>query len=139
MTPPAPNERRSILLAGVGGQGVLTAAQIIGRAALAAGLDGMVGQLHGMSQRGGSVEASVVIGAGKSAFIRDRGADAVLGFEPLEALRVSPRVAPHARVVVNTGRIVPFSIVKGGGEYPPLGEILERLGAAAGSVRTIDG
>ncbi len=60
--------RTKVLLVGVGGQGVLTAAQILGGAAHHAGLDVVVGQLHGMSQRGGSVECSVLIGPGKSSF-----------------------------------------------------------------------
>ncbi|MFH1130352.1 MAG: 2-oxoacid:acceptor oxidoreductase family protein, partial [Pseudomonadota bacterium] len=85
--------RIKVLIVGVGGQGVLTAAKMLGDAALHAGFGVTVGQLHGMSQRGGSVEAGVLIGEGESSFIEEGAADIVLGFEPLEVLRALPKMS----------------------------------------------
>lgn len=133
------NGRRKILLVGVGGQGVLTAARMLGDATLHAGHEVMVGQLHGMAQRGGSVEGSVLIGQGKSAFIERRGADVVLGFEPLETLRALPKMSSRTKVVVNLGRVVPFPLSMQGEAYPDLDQILADLRAAAPSLLAVDG
>ena len=127
-----------LLVVGVGGQGVLTVARMLGDAALAAGLDVVVGQLHGMAQRGGSVEAPVLIGASvRAAFVEQ--ADLVLGFEPLETLRALPRMTGETRVVLNTRRLVPFPLAMQGLPYPDLDRILAQLRAVAAHVLTVDG
>ena len=78
----------NILIAGVGGQGVLTLAEIIAKAALADNLNVRVGEIHGMAQRGGHVVCTVRIGDNVFGPIIDSGtADLVIGFEPLETLR----------------------------------------------------
>lgn len=133
------NGRRKILLVGVGGQGVLTAARMLGDATLHAGHEVMVGQLHGMAQRGGSVEGSVLIGRGESAFVERGGADVVLGFEPLETLRALPRMSSRTRVVVNLGRVVPFPLSMQGEAYPDLEQILDDLRAVTCDLITLDG
>jgi indolepyruvate ferredoxin oxidoreductase beta subunit len=130
--------RFEALIVGVGGQGVLTAAQILGAAAHAAGLPVVVGQLHGMSQRGGSVQCSVIIGAAESSFNRET-VDALIAYEPLEALRALPRVGAHTRVLVNLGSIVPFGVRVGTEQYPPPREIVARLASVAKSVHSVDG
>ena len=136
----SPAERRfKLLVVGVGGQGVLTAARFLGDAALASGLPVMVGQLHGMSQRGGSVECSVLIGPGDSTFIGDAEADVVLGLEPLEVLRALPKLADHTRVVVNLGNIVPFSLAVAGETYPEIDGILDQIRSVTKQVFPIDG
>ena len=132
-------DRTKILVVGVGGQGVLTVARMLGDAALAAGLDVRVGQLHGMAQRGGSVEALVLLGPGKSTFIGDGEADVVLGLEPLETLRALPRMSPRTCVVLNSGRVVPFTMVRDGTQYPPLEKILDRIRAVAPQPHVVDG
>jgi len=131
-------ERSRLLLTGVGGQGVLTAAKILGDAVHAAGLPVVVGQLHGMSQRGGSVECSVLIGEGASSFITG-GADLVIGFEPLETLRVLPQMGAHTRVIMNEGTIVPYAIAGAGHEYPPISEITASLREVVREVLLFDG
>jgi indolepyruvate ferredoxin oxidoreductase beta subunit len=133
------NGRRKILLVGVGGQGVLTAARMLGDATLHAGHEVMVGQLHGMAQRGGSVEGSVLIGEGESAFVERGGADVVLGFEPLETLRALPRMSSRTKVVVNLGRVVPFPLSMQGEAYPDLDLILDDLRAVTPDLITLDG
>jgi len=140
VSPPAAGprpERCRILLVGVGGQGVLTAAGILGEAALLAGVPVSVGQLHGMSQRGGSVQATVVLGGGSS-FIEAGEADVVLAFEPLEALRAKATMSRRTLLVVSLERVVPFTLAQQGREYPPLEDVLAELRAAAGEVVPVD-
>lgn len=128
----------SILLAGVGGQGVLTAASVIADAAHHAGLAVHAGQLHGMSQRSGSVESSVILGAAATSFIAPAGADIVLGFEPLETLRALPQASHRAQVVMNTARLAPSAFALAGCMYPPVAEIADRIGRAVGTLDLLD-
>ena len=126
-----------VLAVGVGGQGVLTLARLLGDAALAQGLQVRVGQLHGMAQRGGSVEALALLGPGQSTFIGDGEADVVVGLEPLEALRALPRISGTTRVLVSAGQVTPFSMVRQGQTYPPLDEVLAPLRARAAQVQLV--
>jgi indolepyruvate ferredoxin oxidoreductase beta subunit len=131
--------RTKILFVGVGGQGVLTAARMLGEAALAAGIEPMVGQLHGMAQRGGSVEASVLLGPGESAFIEAGGADVLVGLEPMEALRALPRLSGRSQVVVNRGAVVPFPLSMRGEAYPDLDAIADQIRAVAPQTLQVEG
>jgi len=128
-----------ILLAGVGGQGVLTASQIIGNAAQAADLPVVVGQLHGMSQRGGTVTCSVVIQGGDNAAIADGEADILIGFEPLEAYRSLPQLRADSRVLFNTGTIVPFELTRTGAPYPDIDDLTEELRDHCEALIPVDG
>jgi len=132
-------KRLKLLVVGVGGQGALTAARFLGEAALATGMDVNVGQLHGMSQRGGSVECPVLLGPGQSSHIGRGEADVLLGLEPLEVKRALAYVSARTQVVVNLGKIVPFSLAIQGKEYPPLDNILEQVRQVAAAVFEIDG
>jgi indolepyruvate ferredoxin oxidoreductase beta subunit len=127
------------LLVGVGGQGVLTAARVLGTAAHAAGLPVVVGQLHGMSQRGGSIECTVKLGSDESTVIGPGEADVVVAFEPLEALRAVPLMRADTRVLTSLTAIVPFELARTGVAYPPIEAILDDLRAAAAEVVPIDG
>jgi|GEM_PF-101604 len=131
--------RFTVILVGVGGQGVLTAADILGRAAHAAGLPVMVGQLHGMTQRGGAVECSVLVGRGSSSHIGLGSADVLVAFEPIEAERAIPYLGPHTRTLINRGQIVPFETTRAKGSYPQLDDILQTVQAVSPFVSTIDG
>jgi indolepyruvate ferredoxin oxidoreductase beta subunit len=127
-----------LLIVGVGGQGVLTVARVLGDAAVRAGLEVVVGQLHGMAQRGGSVEATVLLGRGvHSSFVEQ--ADVVLGFEPLEVLRAVPRITALTRVVINRGRLVPFPLSMAGEPYPDVDGIVRRVREASPRVLEVDG
>lgn len=126
-------------MAGVGGQGVLSTARLLGRAATKAGLDVRVGQIYGLSQRGGSVEATVRIGPVGTAFISTAEADVVLGFEPLEAERILPRMSAATTVLVNKTPIVPTSLTLDRSAYPDLSSIVDEIGAVAGVVHVVDG
>jgi len=127
-----------LLVTGVGGQGVLTAARLVGNAAMAAGADARVGQLHGLSQRGGEVEASVLIGPGQTGFISREQADVVLAFEPLEAERALPRMSANTVVVINTTPVVPFSLTQSGKPYPPIPSIVQSIRSVTDCVRLIE-
>jgi indolepyruvate ferredoxin oxidoreductase beta subunit len=130
--------RHEALLVGVGGQGVLTLAQIVAAAAHASGVSVVVGQLHGMSQRGGSVSCSACFGPGESSFLSDDGADAVIACEPLEALRAAAHLHPErTRVVMNTATISAFELVQRC-PYPSLDEITMELRSRAASVVAFD-
>ncbi len=131
--------RFKLLIVGVGGQGVLTASKFLGEAAFSAGLPVSVGQLHGMAQRGGSVECSVLIGPGKSSFIRESGADAVIGLEPLEVVRSLSKLSKQTKAVINLGQVVPFSLAIKEEAYPPLDGVLERIRAVAPAMYQVDG
>ncbi|MBW2527955.1 MAG: indolepyruvate oxidoreductase subunit beta [Deltaproteobacteria bacterium] len=139
MSAPSSAEPLRILVVGVGGQGVLTIARFLGEAALSVELDVRLGQLHGMSQRGGSVEATVLLGPGSSSFIGPGEADVVLGLEPLEALRARPRMSRATRVVVNLGRVVPYPLAMQGRPYPPLEGVLAEIRDVCGRLVEIDG
>lgn len=127
-----------LLLVGVGGQGVLTVARIVGDAALRAGLEVTVGALHGMAQRGGSVEATLLVGDRvRSSFIEQ--ADVVLGFEPMEALRALPRITERTRVVVNLAPVVPFPLSMQGLPYPAVEGMLDTIRSVTPHLTPVDG
>ena len=127
-----------MLLVGAGGQGVLTAARMLGDAAHGAGLPVVVGQLHGMSQRGGSVQCTVLLGCGRSSFLTG-GADVVVGFEPLEVLRVRDQLRASTHVLINRGAMVPYGLSKAGRAYPPFADIVAELEGFTRKVTVVDG
>lgn len=116
-----------IFFAGVGGQGTLLATRLVGEAALAAGLPVSMSEIHGMAQRGGVVESTIVVGSLASPMISDAEADVLLAFEPLEGLRALPRCHADSLVVVNSVPIIPFTVAAGQGDYPQLDEIYRRI------------
>ncbi|MBI4700273.1 MAG: indolepyruvate oxidoreductase subunit beta, partial [Deltaproteobacteria bacterium] len=127
-----------VLFAGVGGQGVLTAARLLGEAALSAGLEARVGALHGMAQRGGSVEATVVIGPGYSSFIARGAADVAVGLEPIELCRARPKLSPRTVALVSLGRVPPYTLALQGKPYPDLECLLASLRSSVERLVEID-
>jgi len=132
------NERLSILLVGVGGQGVLGTGRRLGEAASHAGLVTTVAALHGMSQRGGSVECSVLLGPGHGSFPIPGGVDVVVAFEPLEALRVLERTSERTRVILSTATVAPSSLARSGKSYPDVGGIVAELRRRVSNVVVLD-
>jgi len=118
-----------IVLAGVGGQGILTIAAIVGQAAVNQGLNVKQSEVHGMSQRGGSVVAHLRLDSEpiKSDLIALGTADVVLAMEPMEALRNLEFLSADGVLISNATAIINI------GEYPPLPEILSTLGRHANS------
>ena len=110
----------NILIAGVGGQGILLAGDVIGLAAQLAGLQVKASEVHGMSQRGGSVVSEVRFGAEVfSPLIPPPGADFLLAFELLEGARGLAHLRPGGTAIVNRQRILPASVTYGAQQYPP--------------------
>lgn len=129
---------RRLLFVGVGGQGVLSAGRWVGDAAHGAGLGVVVGQRHGLSQRGGSVQASVVIGGARDPEIPDGMADVLVALEPLEGARLIAKVSKRTTVLANTRPILPISLQSLRRPYPPLSALLDPLREAAGSLIASD-
>lgn len=113
-----------IVFAGTGGQGVITAARLLTSFFAHRGNQVVSGQLHGMAQRGGAVQASVMIDCGMSPVIPAGAADCVVGFEPVETVRSLPYMSARTIVFMNTTPIVPYVITQqavrgqGNGGYP---------------------
>ncbi|MEM3788672.1 MAG: indolepyruvate oxidoreductase subunit beta [Candidatus Bathyarchaeia archaeon] len=118
----------NIVLAGVGGQGLLLAAEVLGTAAVKDGLNVRVGEIHGMAQRGGAVLCTVRIGENVlSPLIVDGRADILLGFEPLETLRNVQCASEKTLIIMGDEEILPPGLTLKGESYPRLEEILEKL------------
>ena len=126
------NQRLRIYLTGVGGQGTLTATTLLSRTALDQGLQVVSGEIHGMAQRGGVVESSVLIGGWQSPSIYSGEADVILGFEPLETLRALPYLAAGGIVLSSTDFVPPPSVNMGTASLPDIEDIKHQVRAAAG-------
>ena len=112
-------ETKSIMIVGVGGQGTLLASRILGNAVISEGYDVKVSEVHGMSQRGGSVVTYVKYGDKVFSPIIDRGeADMILAFEKLEAARALPYLKEGGTVILNDREIAPMPVITGAAEYP---------------------
>lgn len=117
---------KNIMIVGVGGQGTLLTSRIIGKAALCAGLDVKISEVHGMAQRGGSVVTFVRFGDKVCEPVVEEGqADVIIAFERLEALRYAHFLKKDGTLIVNDARIDPMTVVIGAKEYPE--NILEKL------------
>lgn len=111
--------QKNIMIVGVGGQGTLLASRILGNVIIGQGFDVKVSEVHGMSQRGGSVVTYVKYGESVSAPIIDNGeADVILAFERLEAMRALPFLKEGGTIIVNDRAIDPMPVITGAAEYP---------------------
>ena len=118
----------NVLIVGVGGQGTLLASRVLGAWADIAGKDCKLSEVHGMSQRGGSVVTHVRIGSDIAAPIVSPGeADFVMAFEKLEALRFAYYLKPEGTILINDQEIMPMPVITGAAEYPE--DIYGRLAA----------
>ena len=112
-------ETKNIMIVGVGGQGSLLASKLLGRLLLTKGYDIKVSEVHGMSQRGGSVVTYVRFGDKVYSPIIDKGeADYIVSFELLEAARYTEYLKPDGKIVTNTQQINPMPVITGAAEYP---------------------
>lgn len=124
------NMVKNIMIVGVGGQGALLASKTLGKVLLDAGYDVKVSEVHGMSQRGGSVVTYVRYGDKVYSPIIDKGeADFIVSFEMLEAARYVDYLKKDGQIVVNTQQIDPMPVITGAAKYP---ENLEKTMQAAG-------
>jgi indolepyruvate ferredoxin oxidoreductase beta subunit len=118
----------NIVLAGVGGQGTLLAAEVIGSAAVRDGLNVRVSEIHGMAQRGGAVVSNVRIGEGVLAStVLEGQADVLLGFEPLETVRNLKSESEKTLVIMNTQQIPPTQLAAKNTEYPSVEDVLAKI------------
>ena len=109
----------NVLICGVGGQGVILASDILADVALKNNYDVKKAEVHGMSQRGGSVVTHVKFAEKvNSPLIRKGEADVLMSFEPLESLRYLDFLSPHALVIINEHKIVPPTLTLGKSKYP---------------------
>jgi len=118
----------NVAITGVGGQGVLTLAEILAKAALQCDLNVRVGEIHGMAQRGGHVVCTVRIGVNAKGPIVDSGSAHVLvGFEPIETLREIQLVRKDGCVLMSSHVQYPVAVSMGKAEYPSHDEIIKRM------------
>ena len=132
----------NFLLVGVGGQGILTASDVVAEVGLAIGLDAKKSEVHGFSQRGGVVESHVRWGPAVASPLAEKGTvDTLLAFETLEAARWIDWLRPGGTVLVNRQRIVPMSVSAGDAAYPGDEAIRAALAqrARAGRVTFVEG
>ncbi len=133
-----------IVFAGTGGQGVVTAARILTDFFSTRGNQVVSGQLHGMAQRGGSVQASVMIDCGISPVIPAGAADCVVGFEPVETVRALPFMSQTTTVFMNTTPVVPYvlsqQVVRGKSDakYPSQESLEKNILAASSNLLAFD-
>ncbi len=121
---------KNIMIVGVGGQGTLLASKLLGKLLLTKGYDVKVSEVHGMSQRGGSVVTYVRYGDKVYSPIIDKGeSDFILSFEILEAARWTEYLAPDGVILTNTQQVNPMPVITGAAEYPAeLEEKIKALG-----------
>jgi len=118
----------NIVLTGVGGQGILLAAEILGTAALKESLNVRVSEIHGMAQRGGAVVSNVRIGENILApTFLDGKADVLLGFEPLETLRNLNLASEKTTIIMSDERITPTELTAKMVDYPSLKKIIDKI------------
>lgn len=132
------NKVTNILLAGVGGQGTLLASEVLSEALMLGGYDVKKSEVHGMSQRGGSVTSHVRFGAKVySPLIPEGEADLLFGFELLETLRCLPMLHPGGAVIANDLKIMPAPVAMGQEIYPV--DIPSRILQAFPDSRVVNG
>jgi len=130
-------DTKNVMIVGVGGQGSLLASKLLGRLLLSKGYDIKVSEVHGMSQRGGSVVTYVRFGEKVYSPVIDKGqADYIVSFELLEAARWTEFLKPGGKIIVNTQQINPMPVIIGAAEYPE--NLVEKMVAAGLDVDALD-
>lgn len=128
---------KNIMIVGVGGQGSLLASKILGRVLLNAGHDVKVSEVHGMSQRGGSVVTYVRFGDKVFSPVVDKGeADFIVSFEILETARWLPYLKSDGQIVTNTQQIDPMPVITGAAVYPE--NLAEKIKAKGVKIDALD-
>lgn len=128
---------KNIMIVGVGGQGSLLASKLLGHVLVSQGYDVKVSEVHGMSQRGGSVVTYVRFGEKVYSPIIDKGeADVIISFEKLEAARYMEYLKKDGKIVTSTQEIDPMPVITGMAEYPE--NLIEKMKAAGADVDDMD-
>lgn len=130
-------ETRSIMLVGVGGQGTLLASRILGNTLLSQGFEVKVSEVHGMSQRGGSVVTYIKYGDKVYSPVIEKGeADVIVSFEELEAARWLPYLKKGGKIITNTQQIEPMPVITGAMEYPT--DIIAKIKDKGADITALD-
>lgn len=130
-------DTKNIMIVGVGGQGSLLASKMLGSLLLAEDYDVKVSEVHGMSQRGGSVVTYVRYGSKVSSPVIDQGeADYIVSFELMEAARWLPYLREDGQIVTNIQQIDPMPVITGAAEYPE--NLVQKLKDSGARVDAID-
>ena len=130
-------ETKNVMIVGVGGQGSLLASKLLGQLLLQQGYDVKVSEVHGMSQRGGSVVTYVRYGDKVASPVIDKGqADYIVSFELLEAARWTEYLKPTGKLVANTQQINPMPVITGAAQYPD--NLADKMAAAGIQVDAFD-
>ena len=130
-------ETKNVMIVGVGGQGSLLASKLLGRLLLNKNYDVKVSEVHGMSQRGGSVVTYVRFGDKVYSPVIDKGqADFIVSFELLEAARWTEYLKPGGKIIANTQKINPMPVIIGAAEYPE--DLAEKMRAAGIDLDAMD-
>lgn len=127
-----------IVIVGVGGQGVILISDVLGRAAVKAGMPVRGAETHGMAQRGGSVINHTRLGCRFSPMVSSGSADVLLALEPAEALRFGHFLSKNGVALINTQPVLPISVTTGKFGYPDLGELVAPLRGLCKEVKAID-
>jgi indolepyruvate ferredoxin oxidoreductase beta subunit len=127
-----------VYFTGVGGQGTLLATSVLAEAAISAGYQAVTSEIHGMAQRGGVVESTVMIGDVKSPIISDGEADILLGFEPVETYRALRKCSANSVVISNTVPIMPYGVAIGKGAYPNVDKMFDFIRSRVKRLITVD-
>jgi len=120
-------DKISIVLTGVGGHGVITAANILGKAAVKAKVNVYVSEVHGMAQRGGSVNCAVRMGNVYGSLVADGTAHVILSTEPIEALRYIKYANKKTKIITDSTPVVPFTVSVGMEKYPDIEKVFKEL------------
>jgi indolepyruvate ferredoxin oxidoreductase beta subunit len=125
------SRKTNIVLTGVGGQGVITAANILGKAAVRAKTNVYVSEVHGMAQRGGAVNCTVRLGDVSGPLVAATTADVIVSLEPVEALRNIMYANKKTKIITDINPVVPFTVSVGGEKYPNLDDVYKEIQSRA--------
>ncbi|RAP51269.1 MAG: indolepyruvate ferredoxin oxidoreductase subunit beta [Methanosphaera sp. rholeuAM270] len=128
----------NIYICGIGGQGIIKTSIVIGETAIHNEMNVVMSEIHGMSQRGGVVSTELKIGEDQSPIIQEGGADLILSFEPVEALRALHKSNKNSIIVTNISPVLPSTINQQDVDYPEVEEIISELESKVSKVYAID-
>ncbi len=132
------NNTYNIYICGIGGQGIIKTSIVIGETALKEDMNVVMSEIHGMSQRGGVVSTELRLGEAKSPIIENGGADLVLAFEPVEAIRALNKTNKDTIMVVNKSIVLPSTINQQDIDYPNVDDIISELDSKLAEVYSMD-
>ena len=117
----------NIYICGIGGQGIIKTSIVIGETAIHKDMNVVMSEIHGMSQRGGVVSTELKIGEDQSPIIQEGGADLIISFEPVEALRALPKSNKDSIIVTNISPVLPSTINQQDIDYPEVDDIISKV------------